>query len=84
MSEQKLIETNMNKQLCRHLDKQSALRENHSCESLILEICDMWLSALEEPKYVIAEYLDFRRAFGTINCNKQILLHPKLFTLPRL
>jgi ribonuclease P/MRP protein subunit RPP40 len=47
--------------------KESGFQKNHSCEAVMLDICDKWLSDLEEKKNVIVVFLDLRRAFEMVN-----------------
>jgi hypothetical protein len=53
--------------------KQSGFRKFHSCETSISFVVSEWVDALDKNKAVIAVFLDFKRAFETINRN--LLLH---------
>lgn len=59
-------------------DHQSGFRRMHSCETAINDVLYEWKEALERSKIVIAIFLDFQRAFETIE--PQIMLR-KLFHL---
>lgn len=47
-------------------DHQSGFRANHSCESAINDVLFEWKQAMNESKLIIAVFLDFQRAFETI------------------
>ena len=49
------------------ISSQSGFRPNHSCQTAILKICDSWLAALNKGEIVGATFLDFSKAFDTIN-----------------
>ncbi|KAJ8971063.1 hypothetical protein NQ317_002755, partial [Molorchus minor] len=51
---------------------QSGFRDKHSCETVILHICDTWLKANDNGEIVLAVFLDFRRAFETVDRNMLI------------
>lgn len=46
---------------------QSGFRADHSCESVVVSICDDFLRALDGNNLVLAVFLDFKRAFETID-----------------
>jgi hypothetical protein len=46
---------------------QSGFREKHSCEALLLEICDNWVCDIENKQTVLAVFLDLKRAFETVD-----------------
>lgn len=51
---------------------QAGFRKNNSCETAIQTVLVNWKKALNEKKYVVAVFLDLRRAFETID--HQLLL----------
>ena len=71
---EKLLELVVKQQLQDYCDKnnilvsrQSGFRENHSCETVIVNICDDFLKAVDTNNFVVAVFLDFKRAFETID-----------------
>jgi hypothetical protein len=48
-------------------ESQSGFRENHSCETAINFVLSEWKDYTENKKLIIAVFLDFKRAFETIN-----------------
>lgn len=71
---EKLLEMTVKKQLLDFCDKhqilvpnQSGFRQNHSCETAIVNICNDFVTEVDRGKYVLAVFLDFRRAFETID-----------------
>ena len=71
---EKVIELAVKNQLIKFCDKksvivpnQSGFRNQHSCESVIINVCDKWLRAIDRDEVVVAVFLDFRRAFETVN-----------------
>jgi hypothetical protein len=71
---EKIVEIVMQKQIVKYLadesilyDMQSGFRENHSCESAIQCILGNWRKMAEDDKITIAVFLDFKRAFETID-----------------
>lgn len=80
---EKLIEKLTYSQLIEYVNKnqlladhQSGFRRKHSCETAINDVLYEWKDALDKSKIIIAVFLDFRRAFETIE--PQIMLN-KLF-----
>ena len=70
---EKLIEKLAHKQISSYINRhellyayQSGYREKHSCETAINEVLYEWKMALNDSKFVIAVFLDFQRAFETI------------------
>ena len=49
------------------ISSESGFRPHHSCQTAILKICDSWLAALNKGEIVGATFLDFSKAFDTIN-----------------
>ena len=77
---EKLLEICVNDQIVSYLEKnfifsefQSGFREKNSCESALQTVLFNWKGALEERKIIGVVFLDFKRAFETINRN--LLLH---------
>ena len=54
------------------VDQQSGFREFHSCETALNLMLDNWKSEIDNKKVVVAVFLDFKRAFETID--REILL----------
>lgn len=77
---EKLLELCVNKQIVQYLETnnilseyQAGFRNNNSCESALQTLIFHWKDALEEGKMIGIVFLDFRRAFETINRNLLIL-----------
>lgn len=71
---EKIIETCVHRQLTEHInnnnilmERQSGFRANHSCETALNLIIDEWKISIAKSKVVIAVFLDFKRAFETID-----------------
>lgn len=71
---EKILEVVVKNQLMEYCDEnsvivgnQSGFRKNHSCESVLLNITDEWYRAMDENYIILAVFLDFKRAFETIN-----------------
>lgn len=76
---EKLLEVTVKDQLLDFCEKndilvpnQSGFRRNHSCESVVMNICSVFANEMDNGNYVLAVFLDFKRAFETIN--RDILL----------
>lgn len=76
---EKVLELTAKKQLQDHCDRnkilvihQSGFRERHSCESVVINICDVFLREIDKGNFVLAVFLDFKRAFETVD--RSILL----------
>lgn len=54
------------------VDQQSGFRELHSCETALNLMLDNWKSEINDNKVVVSVFLDFKRAFETID--RKILL----------
>lgn len=52
--------------LCKY---QSGFRQNHSCETSLIFVLTNWKNAIDEKHFIIAVFLDFKRAFETIDVN---------------
>jgi hypothetical protein len=71
---EKILKVAVKNQLIEFCDKnlvinsdQSGFREKHSCEALLLEICDNWVCDIENKQTVLAVFLDLKRAFETVD-----------------
>lgn len=71
---ERLIESLAYNQLTNYIDtnnilnrNQSGFRAKHSCETAINDIFYEWKAALNDSKIIIAVFLDFQRAFETID-----------------
>lgn len=76
---EKVLEINVKEQLLDYFNSnnlfdgnQSGFRENHSCETALQLTVSKWKQLLDEGKYIVAIFLDLKRAFETID--RQILL----------
>jgi hypothetical protein len=76
---EKLLEIVVKEQITLHCNvnnliasEQSGFRNDHSCETAIISICDKWFSEIENKNIVVAVFLDLKRAFETID--RQILI----------
>lgn len=74
------MEQVVKKQLKNHCDInnilvscQSGFRESHSCESVVINVCDIFLKEIDKGNFVLAVFLDFKRAFETVD--RTILLN---------
>ena len=70
----KPLERHIHCHLLRFLEKQnlivssqSGFRPKHSCQTALTKMCDNWLSAMNNSALVGAVFLDFRKAFDTVN-----------------
>lgn len=54
-------------------DSQSGFRNRHSCETALNLVLANWKSELDQNKSVVAVFLDYKRAFETIDRNRLIL-----------
>ncbi len=54
------------------IEEQAGFRNNFSCESALNKVLSDWKSAIEEKKIVLCVFLNFKRAFETID--REILL----------
>lgn len=52
---------------------QSAFRQNHSCETTINFVIHDWMLAKDKGLTTIAVFLDFKRAFETVDRMKMIM-----------
>lgn len=71
---EKLLEVIVNRQLIEYFEKnkllseyQAGFRKNNSCESALQTVLMNWKRALSEKKVIGVVFLDFRRAFETID-----------------
>lgn len=44
-----------------------SLGKNHSCETEVVNVCDNFINSLDGGEFVIAMFLDLRRAFKTVS-----------------
>lgn len=77
---EKLLETVANNQMREYVEQerlltnfQAGFRRKHSCESALQTVISRWKSALSEGRVVGVVFIDFRRAFETINRELLIL-----------
>lgn len=71
---EKLMESAVKNQFLKFIEEeniihknQSGFREKHSCETSFNFILSKWKEAIDKKEYVITVFLDFRRAFETID-----------------
>jgi len=76
---EKILESVVHEQLVDYLDEnqvlspnQSGFRKFHSTETSIQTVLYEWLKSRDEKKIIMAIFLDFRRAFETVN--RKVLL----------
>ena len=75
-------EKHINKHLSKHLEtydllhiNQSGFRQNHSCQTALINLFDQWLHNINEDKFSGALFVDFAKAFDVIDHD---LLYRKL------
>ena len=61
---------------CLFVDQQHGFRTNHSCETALHSILDLWKCNISQKKVNLALFIDFKKAFDLINPR---LLFLKLF-----
>lgn len=73
---EKVLELVVKKQLLQHCDlnnilvsNQSGFRHNHSCETVLVNICNTFVKCLDKGNFVLAVFLDLKRAFETVDRN---------------
>lgn len=73
---EKVLELLVKKQLLNHCNinnilvpNQSGFRLNHSCETVIINICDTFVKCIDKGSFILAVFLDLKRAFETVNRN---------------
>ena len=78
----KPLEKHINKHLSKHLEtydllhiNQSGFRQNHSCQTALINLVDQWLHNINEDKFSGALFVDFAKAFDVIDHD---LLYRKL------
>lgn len=64
IKQQLLTHVNINKIL---IENQSGFREKHSCETAIQLVVSKWKEALDANKIILTVFIDFKRAFETID-----------------
>ena len=77
---EKVIETHVKNLLQTHMEinklfikEQSGFRNNHSCETALNVIIFDWKLYADKGESIIAIFMDFKRAFETINRNKLLI-----------
>lgn len=72
--DEKLIECCVKSQLLKYIEDanilistQSGFRQSHSCETALNLVLTSWKDEIQNNKYVYAVFLDFKRAFETID-----------------
>lgn len=70
----KPLEKHMHKHLMQFIEEnkllynfQSGFRKHHSCHTALTNLCDKWLSAINERKVTGAVFLDLKKAFDLVN-----------------
>ena len=51
------------------IQQQSGFREKHSCHTALIKIIDKWLEELDNGNFTAILFLDFKKAFDTVNHN---------------
>lgn len=80
----KLFEKHVSTHLYRYLSKyevlhqsQSGFRQNHSCQTALINIVDKWLQEMNDGNINLSVLLDFKKAFDTVDhdilCRKLII-----------
>lgn len=71
---EKLIESTVHTQLMDYInknniliDEQAGFREHHSCETSLNLVLSTWKSDLNKGLFIISVFLDFKRAFETVD-----------------
>jgi hypothetical protein len=71
---EKILEIVMSMQITKHIEEnqilctmQSGFRKSHSCESTIQSVISKWRQYADEGLVTVAAFLDFKRAFETID-----------------
>ncbi len=59
-------------------DNQAGFRESYSCELAIQTVMASWIDDLQKFKYIGAVFLDYRRAFETIDRTILIEKHKEI------
>ena len=79
----KIFERIISKQITSHFDEnklfcnqQHGFRQNHSCETALQTILDHWFKARADKEFVLALFIDFKKAFDLVDPH---LLFLKLF-----
>lgn len=76
---EKLVEVIVKDQLLEFIEEnkilvesQSGFRKHHSCETALNFVLAGWKEDIEDGKFIVSVFLDFKRAFETINRSKLI------------
>lgn len=71
---EKTLELVVKEQLIKHcmdndilIENQSGFRESHSCETALQFIISDWVKTISKNQIIVAVFLDFKRAFETVN-----------------
>jgi hypothetical protein len=71
---EKILEIVMSMQITKYIEEnrilcteQSGFRKSHSCESTIQSVISKWRQYADEGLFTVAAFLDFKRAFETID-----------------
>lgn len=74
---EKVLETIVREQLVEYIDRagilveeQSGFRKRHSCESALNSLLLKWKQSIENNKFILAVFVDLKRAFETIDRRK--------------
>lgn len=74
MTESKILEKVVHKQLQKYMESnkllteyQSGFRQHHSCESLLNLVITQWKTDIADKRVIVAVFLDLQRAFETID-----------------
>jgi hypothetical protein len=54
------------------IEEQSGFRAQHSCETALNDVIDSWLDCIQKDEFVVCVFLDFKRAFETVD--RKVLL----------
>ena len=52
---------------------QSGFRKHHSCNTLLLNLVDKWLSAIDKGEIIGAIFFDVKKAFDVVNHDKLLM-----------
>ena len=58
--------------------KQSGFRPNHSCQTALLQLVDLWLKEMENGNFTGILFLDFQKVFDVVN-HKILLIKLKYY-----
>lgn len=82
---EKVLEVVVKTQLVHHcninkiiIPNQFGFRENHSCETVVINVCDNFVNNIDGGNLALAIFVDLRRAFETVNTNTLVKKMEKL------